>query len=452
MDSRFANHNTHLLNNGHNFSKTDPHLTALKKQQFVYTSPLIKELPTKIPGIYTIGGGRQIGKTTALKQWMLTLLEKNTAPEQIVFFTGELIIDQQSLVQLLTIQHESMPKNKIKYLIIDEVTYTENWAKGIKFLADSGLFENTQVLLSGSDAVELREQATIYLAGRRGKADKVDYHLYSLSFREYLDLTSQLPKKAQLKNLHQVLPSLYEAFNNYLIHGGYLKAINEYAKDKTISNATLMTYSDWIRGDVLKRGKQEHYLREIISAIIKRYNTQISWNSLAQDLSIDHPKTISDYIALLEAMDAVFVQYALLEDKLMAAPKKARKLMFADPFIYHAMNTWINPTQKPFEQLILPTIEDAKCCSQLVESIVTTHFRRHFRTYYIKATGEVDIAYVDDKRFWPIEIKWTSQLRAKDLKQITKYDNAKIFAKTNEISDIMGVPTTPLPLALIDVA
>lgn len=36
-------------------------------------------------------------------------------------------------------------------------------------------------------------------------------------------------------------------------------------------------------------------------------------------------------------MDAVRVLPALLEDKLTAAPKKARKLMFSDPFILHAV-------------------------------------------------------------------------------------------------------------------
>jgi hypothetical protein len=38
-------------------------------------------------------------------------------------------------------------------------------------------------------------------------------------------------------------------------------------------------------------------------------------------------------IGLLESMDAVFVQSAIREDKLAAAPKKARKVLFADPFI-----------------------------------------------------------------------------------------------------------------------
>ena len=73
-----------------------------------------------------------------------------------------------------------------------------------------------------------------------------------------------------------------------------------------------VTYSDWIRGDMIKHGKQEHYLREIIGAIIKRYGSQVTWNALSRDLSIDHPKTVADYVELL-AMDAAFIQAALLK-------------------------------------------------------------------------------------------------------------------------------------------
>ncbi len=95
--------------------------------------------------------------------------------------------------------------------------------------------------------------------------------------------------------------------------------------------ATLATYADWIRGDASKSGKSEHYLREILGAIVRRIGSQVTWNSLVKELSIDHPKTVADYMELLTSMDAVFIQPALIEDRLVGAPKKARKIMFADP-------------------------------------------------------------------------------------------------------------------------
>ena len=221
------------------------------------------------------------------------------------------------------------------------------------------------------------------------------------------------------------------------------------AEHKRILPSTFSIYSDWIRGDILKRGKQEHYLREILEAIIRRYGSQVTWNGLAHDLSIDHPKTVSDYVALLESMDAAFVQAALSENKLGAAPKKARKLMFSDPFIFHAVRAWLHPVKDPFSQQVEPTLIDSDWASKLVEACAVTHYRRYFPTYYLKAKGEVDICYIDQRRLWPLEIKWTRQLRPKDLKQAAKYPNSRILSRTRQSGEILGLPVEPLPLNLL---
>ncbi len=449
MDTRFIPHNMHLTSIEH-FAHLDPHLLVLNQQMYIYQAPIINEIPREIPGVYTLCGGRQVGKSTLLKQWMLSLLKSGVEPERIGFISGELIDDHHSLVKLVSHQLTEMPQDKIIYLIIDEITYISGWDKGVKFLADAGLIRNVVLVLTGSDLVILQE-ARMRFPGRRGKADKVNFHLYSLSFHDYLDLTNQLPSDSQLKNIDpEAMGHLYRAFNSYLIHGGYLTAINEYAKHGTISISTLDTYAEWVRGDMLKRDRRELYLKEIIGSIFKRFNTQVSWINLAKDLSIDHPQTIADYIAALESMDAVFVQHALIEDKLVAAPKKHKKIMFTDPFIYHALNQWVHPTDNPYQNQILPTINDPEKCSKLVESTVSTHLKRKFPTYYIKAEGEVDIAYIKDKKFWPIEVKWTEQLRTHDLKQIKKYLNAQIFAKVDSITKTLDIPTVPVPIGLLN--
>jgi uncharacterized protein len=433
MDPRFSANNTHLDDPAH-FGERDPQLRRLLKQHYIHRPALLNELPVNIPGIYTLGGGRQIGKTTLLKQWMEKLLGEGIPPAAIAFFSGELIDDHHSLLHLLQTQLASMPTKTLRYLLIDEITYIRDWDKAIKYAADAGLLDDVVCILTESDLV-LMQEARMRFPGRRGIAEKADFHLYPLSFRELVILTHQ-------EN------DLFSAFQQYLCHGGFLTAINNMAMHGKILDATLTTYSDWIRGDMLKRGKQEHYLREILSAIIKRYNSQITWNTLAHDLSIDHPKTVADYAALLTSMDTLFIQPALLEDKLTAAPKKARKLMFMDPFIFHALRAWLFPVQDPYENQIQTALQDSVLCSKIVEACAATHYQRFYPTYYIKAEGEVDIAYVHENRFWPIEIKWTNQLRAKDLKQIIQYPNGKILTKSMQVGEIQQIPTEPLPIAL----
>lgn len=438
MDPRFLAHNYHLENPAQ-FDALDPHLLQLKKQVYVFRSSLIDRLPTKISGIYLLSGGRQIGKTTLLKQWMLQLLRQNIDPQAIAFLSGELIDDHHMLLHLLQQQVTNMGKNKLKYLILDEVSYIKGWDKGIKFAVDSGLLEEVILILTGSDIIFIQEARSRF-PGRRGKASVQDFHLFPLSFREFVRL-----KKPDST---PEIDDLYSEFGQYLIHGGYMTAINDYAKEGKILESTLITYSDWIRGDILKRSKNENYLREILRGIIKRYGSQITWNTLSKDLSIDHPNTVAEYMQLLESMDAVYIQSALAENQLMGAPKKAKKLMFTDPFIYHAVSYWLKSVQKPYENQIIPAIDNPEIVSTLVEACVTSHYRRFYPTFYIKGEGEVDIAYIKGERFWPVEVKWTQQLHKSDLKQLAKYPNGIVLTKKKERDFLDTFSTIPLPLAL----
>src|ERR1700733_10548926 len=113
MDPRFLPHNYHLVN-AKKFDSLDPQLLQLKKQVYVFHSSFIESFPTDIPGIYLLSGGRQIGKTTLLKQWMWHLLRQNILPEAIAFLSGELIDDHHMLLHLLQQQLAQMPKNTMK--------------------------------------------------------------------------------------------------------------------------------------------------------------------------------------------------------------------------------------------------------------------------------------------------------------------------------------------------
>jgi predicted AAA+ superfamily ATPase len=208
------------------FVKRDPHLKELQKQLLVHRSCLLDKFPRRQPGIYTIGGGRQVGKTTLMKQWMADLLQNGIAPERIVYFTGELIDDHHSLVRLITETLDEMPNTDLRYIILDEVTYIRHWDKGIKYLADAGILENLVMFLTESDLVIIKE-ARMRFPGRRGTAGTVDFHLYPLSFFETVKLKARFAseKLDQLMNSRiepsdQEVKKLYEEFDIYLIHGG----------------------------------------------------------------------------------------------------------------------------------------------------------------------------------------------------------------------------------------
>ena len=383
------------------FRKSDPQLRKLVSCPFVYKSELLDDIPSDIPGIYTVGGGRQVGKTTLLKQWMLKHLDAGKNPLDFWYITGELINDHHQLVRIAGQYSEARRNSPIFYLLIDEVTYIKDWDKGIKYLADSGIFERAVVVLTGSDLSFIKE-ARKRFPGRHGIADSTEFLLYPLSFRETLSVkkifpTPELEELAQLKNITvKKMDILFSEFERYMIHGGYMTAINDIASYSRIQPATFSTYSDWIRGDMLKRGKKENLLHEILSALIRQYGSQATWHSIASATSIDHHATVSDYIDLLCDMEVVFVNHAIMEHKLCAAPKKARKVFFTDPFIMHSARAWIESVKKPYEESVLPFVADSEKAGILAEGITVALCRRKYRCFYIKADKEVDLAYLRD--------------------------------------------------------
>lgn len=453
MDPRFRAHNTHLEAPS-SFPQRDPQLRLLAEQPLIHRFALLDALPKGVPGVYSVTGGRQVGKTTILKQWMAELLAEGVPPSQIAYLTGELIDDHHVLVRLI---EEVLSDNEPGpcYLLLDEITYVKDWDKGIKYLADTGVLHDAVLVFTGSDSLILREART-RLPGRRGRSSVVDFHLFPLSFLDSVRLR-EVFSASQVEGLvrprEPVSPEtttrLLEAFGSYLTHGGYLMAMNDMAREGRVARSTLATYSDWIRGDIAKRGKQERSLHEVLGAIVKRQGSQVTWNALAKELSIDHPATVADYVDLLVRMDVVTLQAALREDTLSAAPKKARKLSFRDPFIYHAVRAWLEPSPDPFEEQIKPAVADERLAAQLAEACVASHLARLYPTHYIKAGGEVDVAYVKGRRFWPVEVKWTRQLRAHDLKQVAKYRNGLICTRLSQAGEIAGVPTVPLPVFLL---
>lgn len=425
--SWFAAHNSHL-ENPEGFSEQDIVLRALKNQPLIYSFTLLEKLPIDTPGIFTLCGAHQSGKTTLLKNWIAALLKKSIPPETIAFFAGSAITNYHVLHQVLKKQLLLMPNIGTLYLIIDDITFIRDFEKAILPLKESGLLNRVMLLLSGADIALIQS------------GPQKSFHLFPLSFRETVLLKQ--------KNTEPSQNILYEEFNDYLIHGGNLNAINNFVSEKKVSDKTLLDYGNWIFKEVVRANKQERFLRDILKSIFNHYNEQITWNGLAPELSIDHPKTIGDYFSFLETREIIFVQGALSEKTLDAAPKKARKTMFMDPFLFHAMNAWLHSGKNFYESQVKETLADAKLSGKLVEGCVATQFKRFFPTFYIKEAGEVNVAYINDKRFWPVETTWNRQIRMKDLKQILKYSNGRILTKTDRSGIIEHIKTEPLPQAL----
>ncbi len=419
----YQNHNKHWVS-PEEFQNNDPHLSKLKDIKWIAQYEFNKEFPTDIPGIYTLSGGRQLGKSTCFKQQMLKLVHSGVKPAEIFYLACDTILDRKDFYQVIKYFLENNVSKK-GYLFIDEVTFVKEWDLTIKALADEGLFENVICCLSGSDQIFLQE-AIYRLPGRRGQSERLDFEIKPLLFQEVISLLSD-------KEASQI--TLDECFSRYLITGGYITAINDFYRNHEVRFATYRVYQQWIVGDFMRLNRNQKNLLQVLFAIINCYGSQVSFQTLSQHTEGLSKDTVNQYCSILERLGVIAIQHALDQNKLRAAPRKYKKIHFLDPFIARAIHQLVDRqyqrVQSPEESL-------------LVESVVYNYFIRKYTTYYIKGDGEVDIAYIDQDHFIPVEIKWRNQIRAKDLKQVKKYPNAFILARQKGETIIDGVKALSL--------
>lgn len=437
MQREYLSHNL-FIEGLKRFEDNDPHLEKLKGLKFVYPMDWWKKIDWRLSGIFILTGGRQIGKSTSTKLLIKHALEnKLFLPEQIFYLPCDQIDDDHHLTKTIKLFLEDIPVemgNRF-LLIVDEVTFVKNWDRSIKALADEGLFKNGFCILTGSDSVILKEAASRF-PGRRGDADKVDFHIHPLNFRDYVKLT----EPGYLDQPEKNIDSLFESFGKFQKCGGYLRAINELHTNGEIRKATYLTFEQWIRGDFERRGKNVRTLSAILKTVMETSGTQITFSSLSHKMGQATKETFIDYVNLLERMDILFTLQAFDQNTKLGFPKKARKIHFSDPFILDTIERWLVE-----ERLLVQGDRD----SLKAELIVASQFYHKYPTYYLKADGEIDVVVVMDKRFLPIEVKWINQLRAHDLKQLKKYEDSVILTKNTTSGSIENIKAIPLPLFLV---
>lgn len=430
----FKRHNL-FLNGLEDFRNNDPHLSLLKGLKFIWKADWWKQMDLASPGIYILTGGRQIGKSTSAKFLIEHALSNDLFSRDSVFYLScDQVDDHHNLSRIVNTFLEDIGKNKF-LLIIDEVTFVKEWDRAIKALADDGSLRNGICILTGSDSVVLKE-ASQRFPGRRGSADRTDFHIHPLSFHEYLSLVAPYTLNDAAANIEE----LYQQFDMFQQCGGYLKAINDLHTFGEVRKATFLTFEQWIRGDFEKRKKNPDVLLGVLKTIMETSTTQVSYSSLAHKMGSVVKETFIDYMGLLERMDIIFELEAFDQNTMLGFPKKARKIHFCDPFIMETIARWLVAERRIGQKDLSPI---------KAESIVASECKRRFPSYYLKADGEIDVILVEGRKFTPVEIKWTNQLRPQDLKQLSKYKNSVILTKNSIEGRIGEIKAVPLPLFLV---
>lgn len=170
--------------------------------------------------LIAITGARGVGKTTIMLQY----IKENQSRQKMIYVSAEHLYF--SLHTLLDFADEFY-KFGGKMIFIDEIHQYPNWAREIKVIYDS--YPKLKIVFSGSSILEIN----------KGNADLsrrvVPYILHGMSFREYLQLTTEqnfrvLKFKEVLEGEKIKLELPLVKFKSYLKQGYYPFMLeNDYA-------------------------------------------------------------------------------------------------------------------------------------------------------------------------------------------------------------------------------
>ena len=404
----------------------DKHINALRNFKYTHNPPLLNE-DFKPGSLYTIRGPRQIGKTTFLKLFIREKL-KYIPRESIFYWSCDNLVSGNDLIDLLD-EYADFCKVKDarpEYILLDEITGIADWQRSLKFIIDNDILPDACFILTGSNALDLRSGSE-RLPGRRGKHGK-DLFILPLTFREYVELidpewySKHMDDSIdELKVQNRALRTLFE---RYLITGGIPLVINEYEMNGSIPNYIFDLYYSWMIGDILKEGKNEQSMKELMKSILLSYTTPVSWDSLAKRSSIKSHVTISSYVEVLSNIFVAIPCFFFNVHEGKVNFNKNKKIYIFDPFILRIFTERLNIS-----------VDKEK----IIEGIVGAHFKRRDLLediYYTQIKKETDFVSINGDGY---EVKYQNRISKEDFRNRRYFKEFTILSR-----DIFDKNTIPV--------
>ena len=206
------------------------------------------------------------------------------------------------------------------YLLLDEVQNLDSWDAWVSKLYRRGV----NLVITGSNANLLSSEMSTLLTGRY-----VEIQILPFSMKETLEY-KEAPINAELPDEKA---KLFIEMDDYLKKGGY----PEIVKNRDIEQAYLSALFDSI---ILKDVAQRHMIRKITELydladyLISNYSNPLSYNEIADELSLGSVTTVKKFCGYL-AEPYLFFYLPRYNNKLKEMKKAPRKVYVIDNgFIY----------------------------------------------------------------------------------------------------------------------
>ncbi len=395
-------------------------------------------------------GARQVGKTSLLSL-IKDKIEKNNKKTSFLFLNAENSEDLLHLENFSTFKQylkANNAHNKKVVIFIDEFQRMNHPTKLLKLIYDE--FPDIKLICTGSSSLDIYSRLSEEsLSGRKHLIN-----IYSLAFSEFLNFRypgiSPLFKTiANDKSLNNLLPEINQAWNDYIIWGGYPRiAITE---DTEARHEELKEiYNSYLQKDVagiLNKDEKITFIKLVI--ILSSQNGQmLNINELSNTLTVSR-STIERFLFILEETFIIKILRPFSRNK--------RKEITKTPKFYFLDTGLRNSIKNDFSNIELRADN-----GELAENYVFTELlktAKAWHEFYFWRTphgAETDFIIRFNNLLFPIEVKFKNLKKAivpTGLKAfINNYHPEQAFVLTKNFSESTKYNNTkviflPIPLA-----
>ncbi len=320
-----------------------------------------------------------------------------------------------------------------KYLFFDEIQVVKNWQKFVRRVYD-GITKN--IFLTGSNSEIYRDKVSSSLRGR-----SINYHLSTLSFKEYLlfnNINPNLKTSANRKRINAYL-------ENYIKWGGFPELVNA---DDGVKIKILQEYFNvMILRDIVENYEISNsvIVKNFLRKIIRSFGKEFSINKIYNELKSANIKTSkSTLYELFDIAESVYFCEKLKQwKKGKETINELKKVYLSDIGYAKAV-----------------IIEYSEMQGRIIENIVYNHLKKE-NLYYMRNGYEIDFICEHSRGIDGIQVTKTLSLDnynreiepLKNLIKNGKIKNGYIITKDpipQEIKIIKSIKTYQLSDFLIN--
>jgi len=325
-----------------------------------------------------IVGPRQVGKTTLLNQ------VAQSSGKKTLFFNCDEPDVRKKLDLPTSTQLKALIGNS-ELILIDEAQRVKDIGITLKLLIDN--FQEKQIIVTGSSALELSNSINESLTGR-----KFEYKMFPFSFKELVNANGLSDESRLLEHR--------------MIYGMYPDVVNNQGNEREILANIVSSY---LYKDIFEFQdiRKPEIIEKLLQALALQVGSEVSFNELSQLLGID-TATVQRYIDLLEKSYILF-HLRSFSRNVRNELKKSRKIYFYDNGVRNALISNYN-------QIALRTDVGALWENYLIsERFKRNNYSLNYAGFYFwRTTQQQEIDYIEERdgKLYCYEFKWNSNKKA----------------------------------------